>query len=33
MEKYVVGAQTLELSLVGVGTVLRLERDVWSNVK
>ena len=24
--------QTLEVSLFGVGTVLRLERDVWSMV-
>ena len=23
-------AQMLEVSLLGVGTVLRLERDVWS---
>ena len=26
-------ARTLEVSLLGVGTVLRLERDVWSMVK
>ena len=29
----VLGAQMLEVSLVGVGTVLRLESDVWSMVK
>ena len=28
-----VSAQTLEMSLLGVGTVLRLERDAWSMVK
>ena len=26
-------AQMLEVSLTGVGTVLRLERDAWSMVK
>ena len=26
-------AQMLEVSLLGVGTVLRLERDAWSMVK
>ena len=26
-------AQMLELSLIGVGTVLRLERDAWSMLK
>ena len=26
-------AQVLEVPLLGVGTVLRLERDVWSMVK
>ena len=26
-------AQTFEVSLFGVGTVLRLERDAWSVVK
>ena len=26
-------AQTLEVTLLGVGTVLRLERDAWSIVK
>ena len=26
-------AQILEVSLLGVGTVLRLERDAWSMVK
>ena len=26
-------AQMLEVSLLGVGTVLRLERDDWSMVK
>ena len=29
----VVSAQMLEVSLLGVGTVLRLERDAWSVVK
>ena len=29
----VMSAQTLEVSLLGVGTVLRLERDAWSMVK
>ena len=29
----VMSAQTLEVSLLGVGTVLRLERDAWSIVK
>ena len=31
--KNVVSAQMLEVSLLGVGTVLRLERDAWSMVK
>ena len=31
--KNVMSAQMLELSLLGVGTVLRLERDAWSMVK
>ena len=26
-------AQLLEVSLIGVGTVLRLERDAWSMAK
>ena len=29
----VVSAQMLEVSLLGVGTVLRLERDAWLMVK
>ena len=29
----VMNAQLLEVSLLGVGTVLRLERDAWSMVK
>ena len=29
----VMSAQMLEVSLLGVGTVLRLERDAWSMVK
>ena len=33
MEKNVMSAQMLEVSLLGVGTVLRLERDAWSMVK
>ena len=32
-ENNVMSAQTLEVSLLGVGTVLRLERDAWSIVK
>ena len=31
--KNVMGAQMLEVSLLEVGTVLRLERDAWSTVK
>ena len=31
--KYVTSAKILEVSLLGVGTVLRLERDAWSMVK
>ena len=31
--KNVMSAQMLEVSLLGVGTVLRLERDAWSMVK
>ena len=31
--KNVMSARMLELSLLGVGTVLRLERDAWSMVK
>ena len=31
--KNVMGAQMLEVSLLGVGTVLPLERDAWSMVK
>ena len=31
--KTVVSAQILEVSLLGVGTVLRLERDAWQMVK
>ena len=33
MWKNVMSAQVLEVSLLGVGTVLRLERDMWSMVK
>ena len=33
MEKNVMSAQMLEVSLLEVGTVLRLERDAWSMVK
>ena len=33
MEKNVLSAQKLEMSLVGVGAVLRLERNAWSMVK
>ena len=34
MEKNVMSAQMLEVSLLGVGTMLRLERDdAWSMVK
>ena len=33
MEKNAMSAKMLELSLFGVGTVLRLERDAWSMVK
>ena len=29
----VMSAQLLEVSLLGVGTVLRLERDAWSKVE
>ena len=29
----VLGALKLEMSLLGIGTVLRLERNVWSMVK
>ena len=29
----VMSAQMLEVSLSGVGTVLRLERDAWSKIK
>ena len=29
----VMSAQILEVSLLGLGTVLRLERDAWSMVK
>ena len=32
-KKNVLSAQMLEVSLLGVGTVLRLERDAWSMVK
>ena len=32
-ERSVMSAQILEVSLSGVGTVLRLERDAWSKVK
>ena len=32
-ENNVMSAQLLEVSLLGVGTVLRLERDAWSMVK
>ena len=31
--KIVMSAQMLKVSLLGVGTVLRLERDAWSMVK
>ena len=31
--KSVMSAEMLEVSLVGVGTVLRLERDTWSMAK
>ena len=31
--KHVMSAQISEVSLLGVGTVLRLERDAWSIVK
>ena len=31
--KCYVSAQMLEVSLLGVGVVLRLERDAWSMVK
>ena len=31
--KKVMSAQMFEVSLLGVGTVLRLERDAWSMVK
>ena len=31
--KNVMNAQMLEVSLLGLGTVLRLERDAWSMVK
>ena len=33
MEKNVMSAQMLEVPLLEVGTVLRLERDAWSMVK
>ena len=33
MEKNAMSAQMLEVPLLGVGTVLRLERDAWSMVK
>ena len=29
----IMSAQMLEVSLLGVGTVLRLERNAWSTVK
>ena len=32
-KKNVMSAQVLKVSLLGVGTVLRLERDAWSMVK
>ena len=32
-ERSVMSAQMLEVSLLGVGTVLRLEKDAWSMVK
>ena len=32
-EKNVMSAQMIEASPLGVGTVLRLERDAWSMVK
>ena len=31
--KNVMSAQMLEVSLLGVGTMLRLERDAWSMLK
>ena len=31
--RIVMSAQMLEVSLLGVGTVLRLERDAWPMVK
>ena len=31
--KNVMSAEMLEMSLIGVGTMLRLERDAWSMVK
>ena len=31
--KNVMSAQMLEVSLLGLGTVLRLERDAWSMVR
>ena len=31
--KNAMSAQMLEVSVLGVGTVLRLERDAWSMVK
>ena len=31
--KSVMSAQMLEVSLLGVGTMLRLERDAWSMLK
>ena len=31
--KSVMSAQMMEVSLLGVGMVLRLERDAWSMVK
>ena len=33
MEKNVLSAPMLEVLLLGVGAVLRLERDAWSVVK
>ena len=33
MDKNVMSAQMLEVSLLGVETVLRLERDAWSMFK
>ena len=32
-KKSAMSAKTLEVSLLGVGTVLRLERDAWLMVK